>query len=94
MSTDTQLHLIAYDMSQDKVRTQLHKLLLAYGKWTQFSLFECHLTAKQSVKLVAEIKELLEEGCHVRIYIISKDDVAKTITLGGDPPAEDTIFMV
>lgn len=95
MSPETMLHLVAYDIPGDKLRTRLHKLLGCYGLWTQFSLFECHLTQKQAIKLVGEIKSLVTgENGHVRIYMLSRDDVERTVTLGGAPPQEDTIFLV
>ncbi|GIK65484.1 MAG: hypothetical protein BroJett018_32780 [Chloroflexota bacterium] len=93
---DTMLHLIAYDIPQElpRIRNKLHKLLGRYGTWTQFSLFECFLTKKQSVKLIDEIKTLLkQETGHVRIYVLSKDDVERTITLGGTPPHEPNTYI-
>ncbi len=95
MAADTMLHLIAYDVSKDKTRTKLHKLLCRYGEWTQFSLFECFLTAKQAVKLIAEIKAIIsQDQGHVRIYVLSRDDVKRTVTIGGALPTEDQIYVV
>jgi len=91
---ETMFHIVAYDISNDRVRTRIHKLLERYGTWTQFSMFECFLSRKQSVKLVAEIKDLLQEHeAHVRIYTLSSDDVQRTITIGGEPPCEADVFI-
>ncbi|MEX0269390.1 CRISPR-associated endonuclease Cas2, partial [Leptolyngbyaceae cyanobacterium UHCC 1019] len=39
------MHLvISYDISEDKRRTKIHKILKSYGQWMQFSVFECDLT--------------------------------------------------
>jgi CRISPR-associated endonuclease Cas2 len=39
---------VIYDLPDsagaNKRRTRLHKLLSGYGKWTQYSVFECFLT--------------------------------------------------
>jgi CRISPR-associated protein Cas2 len=43
-SNQTTCYVIAYDIPDDKRRTKVHKILLGYGKWTQYSLFECFLT--------------------------------------------------
>ena len=44
----TLFYLIIYDLpdtpAANKRRNRLHKLLCGYGKWTQFSVFECFLT--------------------------------------------------
>jgi CRISPR-associated protein Cas2 len=93
--TETMLHLVVYDIPSDKVRTRLHKALSRYGEWTQFSLFECYLSQKQTVQLLAEVKSLLgEEEGHVRIYVLSRDDVKRTITIGGKPPEEKRAYVV
>ncbi|MEB3148739.1 MAG: CRISPR-associated endonuclease Cas2, partial [Sphaerospermopsis sp.] len=45
----THFYLIIYDLPDSKAankrRTRLHKMLGGYGKWTQYSVFECFLTA-------------------------------------------------
>lgn len=91
---ETMLHLVAYDIPNDKLRTKVHKLMERYGQWTQFSLFECFLSHKQSVKLIGEVQELIQDQqAHVRIYALSRDDVARTITIGGTPPHEAEVFI-
>ena len=45
------LYVVAYDISSDRRRTKVHKTLCGFGKWTQYSLFECHLTEKELVAL-------------------------------------------
>ena len=42
----TTCYVIAYDIPDDKRRTKVHKILLGYGKWTQYSLFECFLNGQ------------------------------------------------
>ncbi|MBV9707207.1 MAG: CRISPR-associated endonuclease Cas2, partial [Chloroflexi bacterium] len=51
VSNQTTCYVIAYDIPDDKRRTKIHKLLLGFGVWTQFSLFECFLTRKDLVLL-------------------------------------------
>ena len=45
------LYVIAYDIPSDRRRTKVHKTLCGFGQWTQYSLFECHLTDKELVAL-------------------------------------------
>jgi CRISPR-associated protein Cas2 len=69
----TLFYLIIYDLPDSKPankrRTRLHKLLSGYGQWTQYSVFECFLTAKQFVQLQVQIERLIKPSeDSVRIY--------------------------
>ena len=56
--------LVIYDLPDSegapKRRTRLYKLLSGYGKWTQYSAFECFLTAVQFVKLQQQVEKLIK----------------------------------
>ena len=43
--------IVSYDISEDKRRTKIHKILKSYGQWVQYSIFECQLTDTQYAKL-------------------------------------------
>lgn len=91
----TVFYLIAYDISNDRRRTKVHKTLTGFGKWTQFSLFECHLTEKEIIALRARLDALLdEEEDNVRIYSICRQCQAKAETIGSEPPAEDRLYLL
>ena len=95
MSTKTTLAVIAYDISNNKRRTKLHKLLCGYGKWTQYSLFECYLTAKDWVRLRHDLDELkLADEDTVRIYPLCSRCIDKVETRGSPKPEEETVFLV
>ena len=52
-------YVIAYDIPDDKRRTKIHKVLLGFGKWTQYSLFECFLSRKDLILLRSKLAEHL-----------------------------------
>jgi CRISPR-associated protein Cas2 len=88
-------YVIAYDIPNDKRRTKVHKILLGYGKWTQYSLFECFLTRKQLVLLRSRLTEhLVEQEDSVRFYPLCASCVSKVETVGGPPPADAVLFLV
>lgn len=88
-------YVIAYDIPNDKRHTKVHKILLGYGKWTQYSLFECFLTKKQLLLLQAKLKEHLQiEEDSVRFYPQCANCVSKVETVGGPPPADEVPFVV
>lgn len=88
-------YVIAYDIADDKRRTKIHKILLGYGKWTQYSLFECFLTKKQLLLLRSKLDEhLIAKPDSVRFYPLCVNCVSKVKTVGGAPPADDVLFLV
>jgi CRISPR-associated protein Cas2 len=87
--------VIAYDIPDDKRRTKVHKILLGYGKWTQYSLFECFLTRKQLLLLQAKLGEhLIAQEDSVRFYTLCTNCVSRVETVGGPPPADAVLFLV
>ena len=88
-------YVIAYDIPSDKRRTKVHKILLGYGKWTQYSLFECFLTRKQLLLLTSKLAEHLEaKEDSVRFYPLCANCVSKVETVGGSLPNDDRLFII
>jgi CRISPR-associated protein Cas2 len=92
-------YLIIYDLPDSKAankrRSKLHKMLTGYGAWTQYSVFECFLTAVKFAKLKVQLENLIKPAeDSVRIYILDAGSVRKTITYGSEKPRqEDTIIL-
>jgi len=94
-SNQSTCYVIAYDIPDDKRRTKIHKILLGYGKWTQYSLFECFLTRKELVLLRSKLAEhLVAKEDSVRFYPLCANCVSKVETVGGPPPADAVLFLV
>lgn len=92
---ETSCYVIAYDIPEDKRRTKVHKILLGYGKWTQYSLFECFLSKRELRLLQARLSDYLEpREDSVRFYPLCANCVQKVETIGGPPPEEDILFVV
>ncbi len=95
----TLFYLIIYDLPDTKAankrRTRLHKLLSGYGSWTQYSVFECFLTAIQFAKLQGQIEGLVKsDEDSVRIYILDAGAVKKTITYGSEKPRQEKTIIL
>ena len=87
--------LVKYDIPDDKRRTKMHQILLGYGTWTQYSLFECFLSKKELVLLKSKLAKHIEDTQDsVRFYPICASCLEKVETVGGNPPAEDVLFIV
>jgi CRISPR-associated protein Cas2 len=94
-SNQTTCYVIAYDIPDDKRRTKVHKILLGYGKWTQYSLFECFLSKKELILLRSRLAEHLEaREDSVRFYPLCANCVSKVETVGGPLPADAVLFLV
>jgi len=95
ISNQTTCYVIAYDIPDDKRRTKVHRILLGYGKWTQYSLFECFLTGKQLILLQTKLaRHLVEAQDSVRFYPLCANCVERVETVGGPPPAEEVVYVV
>jgi CRISPR-associated protein Cas2 len=95
----TLFYLIVYDLPDTKAankrRTRLHKMLCGYGKWTQYSLFECFLNSTQFAKLQTQIEKLIKPNeDSVRIYVLDAGAVRRTIAYGSEKPRQDDAIVL
>ena len=95
----TLFYLIIYDLPDtkpaNKRRTRLHKMLSGYGKWTQYSVFECFLTVKQFTKLQIQMEGLIKpEEDSIRIYVLDAGAVRRTITYGSEKPRQEEVIIL
>jgi CRISPR-associated protein Cas2 len=95
----TQFYLIIYDLPDSKAankrRTRLHKMLGGYGKWTQYSVFECFLNTVQFAQLQTNMEKLIKsDEDSVRIYVLDAGSVKKTITYGSEVPRQEQAIII
>jgi len=95
----TLFYLIIYDLPDSKPankrRNRLHKLLSGYGKWTQYSVFECFLTAVQFSKLQTQIEKLIKsDEDSIRIYVLDAGAVKRTVTYGSEKPRQEGTIIL
>jgi CRISPR-associated protein Cas2 len=93
-SSQTTLYVIAYDIPDDKRRTRVHKVLHGFGRWTEFSLFECFLTKKELLQLRARLDKHLDASQdRVRIYTLCAACRGQFDTVGLPLPVEETGYF-
>ena len=94
-SSSLTCYVVAYDIPNDKRRTKIHKVLLGFGKWTQYSLFECFLSRRDLVVLQAKLAKHLEaREDSVRFYPLCANCVSKVETVGGTLPSDDQLYVI
>jgi CRISPR-associated protein Cas2 len=91
----TTLFVIAYDIPNDKRRTKVHKVLCGFGDWTQYSMFECFLDAKELVLLRSKLDHILNPSeDSVRIYPLCNSCLERVETIGGFAPEEKLTYIL
>ncbi len=91
----TMCYVVAYDIPDDRRRSKVHQILTGFGKWTQYSLFECFLSRKEVLLLQSKLSEyLIDTEDSVRFYPLCATCVEKVETIGDPPPRDEILFIV
>jgi len=86
--------VVSYDISEDKRRTKIHKMLKSYGQWMQYSVFECSLTATQYAKLRSRLSKVIKpDEDSIRFYFLCGCCQGKVERIGGEQVRDDSIFF-
>ncbi len=88
--------LISYDITNDRKRYRVMKLLKNYGHRVQKSVFECELEEHHLLRLREQIrKEIVPEDDSVRYYILCRSCRDRVLLDGfGTPPEEESEFLI
>ena len=78
--------VVTYDISDNKIRNRVYRILEKYGAWKQYSVFELDITAVQRVELEDEIKTEIEPTDKVRIYSLCDRCVKNIADIGQKAP--------
>ena len=93
----TQLVILVYDVSNDRRRTRLHKLLKQYGVPVQESAFEARLEAAERKRLMTLVGKMIDcNEDRFTMYPIARDNEERIISIGAprpDLPAQ-TFFIL
>jgi CRISPR-associated protein Cas2 len=77
------LVIVAYDVTDDRRRSEIASELKNYGQRVQRSVFECHLDREQVAELQRVIGKLIDmEKDSVRYYYLCKRDVRNVDCFG------------
>ena len=88
-------YAVVYDITDDKERTRIARLLKSYGFRVQKSVFECRLTKADKKKLINDLINLNIKTGSIKIYRLEYS--WKPCIIGnrsGQNPDDDTIFFV
>ncbi len=89
------LHVVCYDIIDDKVRNQVSDCLLGFGTRIQDSVFECLLDDELHGRLVTELGKIsLNEKDRIRIYQVCASCVEQVRIYGLGEVTEDPDFYL
>jgi len=78
----SRLWMIAYDISDDRIRHRVRNILKNNGIRVQYSIFECNLTSSEKLALQMQLCDLIEPGDSLRWYPLCAWCREKTILQG------------
>jgi CRISPR-associated protein Cas2 len=82
------LVVVVYDIPDDRRRDRLATCLEGYGRRVQESVFECFLSLSEMRALYEKVRQQVKSAeDNVRFYWVPVDAVARSLTVGSEPPA-------
>ena len=74
--------LIAYDISDDRRRRSIEKILSSYGKRVNYSVFEVEISKTNFKKLVEKLQNDSDsKEDHIRCYVLNKESLKSSFVL-------------
>jgi CRISPR-associated protein Cas2 len=88
MARGEMLTVFTYDVSADRRRRRVARLLVAAATRVQYSVFEARLTRARADALAQRVAAELGPGDSLRVYVLSVDGEARTRVYGDGAPIE------
>lgn len=78
--------LVSYDISDDKRRYKVAKIMEGYGYRVQYSVFECELETPKLMELSKRLRPLVNPKSEesIRFYVLCADCAQKVKVIGND----------
>lgn len=90
MARPQMLTVFCYDVSDNKRRRRVAKILESRMARVQRSVFEARLSSKETKRLSSEIEDVLGPGDSLRVYAIGANGLRRSQALGdGSAPIDD-----
>jgi CRISPR-associated protein Cas2 len=90
MSRGEMLTVFSYDVSEDKRRTRISRLLEKQAARVQYSVFETRMTEARCLSLSQRLAAQLGEGDSLRVYVISASGESRSRVYGNGPPLQNS----
>lgn len=94
MSDETLTFVYCYDISSQRARSRVARLMESRAVRVQKSVFEARLTRKRAEALFRQIEKRLDPGDNLRMYALTSATLEKCMASGGAPLPEDGDFWI
>ncbi len=74
--------IVCYDVSDNKKRNKLSKLLKAFGIRTQYSVFEIETSKATILKLIDEVEQIIDEIDKFFVYTVDESKIKNLVRIG------------
>ncbi len=92
MQRDRVLAVFCYDVSRDRARARLARLLEAEAVRVQESVFEAWMSRARAERVAARGARELGPDDSLRLYLLGPQDAVRTKTYGASAPVEAQEF--
>jgi CRISPR-associated protein Cas2 len=90
MSRGEMLTVFTYDVSSDRRRRRVARLLVDGATRVQWSVFEARLTRARAEALAQQVAGELGPGDSLRVYVLAADGEARSRVFGDGAPFESS----
>lgn len=89
------MHVVSYDIVDDRRRLAIAEELKNFGVRVQRSVFECHLEGEQLTALRERLARLIDPAAdQIRYYRVCGNDLARIQVIGSVPLSKDWDYFV
>ena len=72
------LYIVAYDIADPKRWRAVFKTMTGYGEWLQLSVFQCRLSPRRHIQLMAELQDLIhQQQDHIVVMDLGPADTVR-----------------
>ena len=82
------LRVFSYDVSDDKRRRHVARILERVGTRVQYSVFEVRVSKRELSSLVEEIESSVSQNDSVRVYTLGGRSARSSQTIGAGTPID------
>jgi len=89
------LWLICYDMTDNRRRYRIDRILKGYGRRVQKSVFECHLERPRRRELERRLIQVVDASeDNIRFYPLCGNDLVRVKVQGAGDPPDDWEYLI
>lgn len=89
MARDQHLRVLCYDVTCDRRRRRIARLLEEEASRVQYSVFETRLSPKALSRLVERVEEHLDKGDSLRVYTVGRSGERHCEVRGSGVPIDN-----